>query len=61
MKNLNEAIKFIKDKLDVMELDNTNWYSCSDLEHILELLLKTKQDFRDAQHKTYRMERGDEL
>lgn len=60
MTNLDEAIKFIKDKLN----DEHAWNVCEthveDLEHILELLIKAKQDLRNEQHKSYRMERGDE-
>ena len=65
MNNLNEAIKFIKDKLEQPEIDNNDWYKLSDLEHILDLehikdlLIKTKQDFKNIQHKSYRIERDE--
>ena len=59
MNNLNEAIKFIKDKLDI--LFETRVEHRADLEHILDLLIKTKQDFKNIQHKSYRIERGDEI
>ena len=60
MTNLDEAIKFIKDKLNSNETWNMTASHTDDLEHLLDLLLKAKQDFRNIQHNSYRIERGDE-
>ena len=61
MNNLNEAIKFIKDKLDEPDVKSfiQSEYQ-NTLEHILDLLIKTKTDFRNVQHKAYRAERSDD-
>ena len=60
MNNLNEAIKFIRGKLDSNATWNMTGTHEDDLEYILDLLIKAKQDSRDIQHKSYRLERGDE-
>jgi hypothetical protein len=59
--NLDAAIKLIKEKLDSANKKAAPPINFEELEHLLDLLLKTKLDLRATQYKSYRMERGDEL